>query len=168
MPNIIPININICILKSLQKKKVVQRATTHIKTAPQPTSGPQPISYSTGEEEKNNGMVSPRRLPRIFLTIPQSVNDFRGVEEQELDYGAGLPPLASFVGRSQNCQFNIYSWSALGKKKRRERESERKKNPTLFLPLHVSLGPLTVTLLDFGNLRPGVKMAASGESAHSG
>lgn len=45
---------------------------------------------------------------------------------------------------------------------------KKKKNPTLFLPLSVSLNPLMVTLLDFRNLRPGVKMAASGESAHPG
>lgn len=44
------------------------------------------------------------------------------------------------------------------------------KNPTFSLSLSpylsVSLNPLMVTLLDFRNLRPGVKMAASGESAH--
>lgn len=73
-----------------------------------------------------------------------------------------LPPLAAFIGKSKNCQFDIYSWSAFG----------WKKNPTLPLSLlrslSVSLNPLMVTLLDFRNLRPGVKMAASGESAHPG
>ncbi len=73
-----------------------------------------------------------------------------------------LPPLAAFIGKSKNCQFDIYSWSALGEKK----------NPTLslflFYSLSVSLNPLMVTLLDFGNLRLGVKMAARGDSSHPG
>lgn len=72
-----------------------------------------------------------------------------------------LPPLAASIGKSKNCQFDIYSRSAVG----------WKKIPlSLFLCycLSVSLNPLMVTLLDFRNLRPGVKMAASGESAHPG
>lgn len=60
----------------------------------------------------------------------------------------------------------IFIAGVLQEKERKK--GEREKNPTLFLPLHVSPSPLTVTLLDFGNLRPGVKMAASGESAHPG
>lgn len=70
-----------------------------------------------------------------------------------------LPPLAAFIGKSENCQFGIYSWSAFGWKKKSHSLS-------LSYSLSVSLNPLMVTLLDFRNLRPGVKMAASGESAH--
>lgn len=69
-----------------------------------------------------------------------------------------LPPLAAFIGKSKNCQFDIYSWSALG--------GGWKKS--YFLSLSLSSSLLTVTPLDFRNLRPGVKMAASFESAHPG
>lgn len=68
-----------------------------------------------------------------------------------------LPPLAAFIGKSKNCQFDIYSWSALGGWKK-----------SYFLSLSLSSSLLTVTPLDFRNLRPGVKMAASFESAHPG
>lgn len=69
-----------------------------------------------------------------------------------------LPPLAAFIGKSKNCQFDIYSWSALG---------GGEKNPTfsLFLSLPAYWRWLHWTL---ETLRPGVKMAASFESAHPG
>lgn len=73
-----------------------------------------------------------------------------------------LPPLAAFIGKSENCQFDIYSWSAFGWKKKISLSL------SYSLSLSISPGPLMVTLLDFRNLRPGVKMAASCESAHPG
>lgn len=101
--------------------------------------------------------------PALFL--PLSLFSHRWMNLKQLKNWARpcilLPPLSAFIGKSKNCQFDIYSWSAFGWKK---------KNPTLslslFYSLCVSLNPLMVTPMDFGNLRPGVKMAASGESAH--
>lgn len=69
-----------------------------------------------------------------------------------------LPLLADFIGKSENCKSDIYSRSAFGWRKKR--------SYSLCFSLLVSLNPLTVTLLDFRNLRPGVKMAACGESSH--
>lgn len=96
--------------------------------------------------------------------IPPSVSLFahRWMHLKQLKNWAApsilLPALSAFIGKSKNNQFDIYSRSAFGWKKSHSH--------SLSFSFTVSLNPLTVTPLDFGNLRPGVKMAPSGESAH--
>lgn len=89
------------------------------------------------------------------------MNEFKNSSRTERD-----PASSSLFWQTSLANQRIVSLIFIAEALSGEKKKRKEKAYSLCSSLLVPLNPLTVTLLDFRNLRPGVKMAACGESSH--